>query len=189
MAAFEVVGEDGGTYVYDDAYGMMGAAQPIAARPVAHPAPRAVFVPPRPAWRNGQMAPGVIHPDEGMIPLPLTPLTNGGVFATGIPQIIYQGQLQKPYRPERLLVSVVRTGTTATGRLLSQLFVGTDLQQGDIQGFDMELIGSPTAFGTRLTCKPAQPGVLIRLVVTPTTVPSGTDTILATAMFTGRVVH
>jgi hypothetical protein len=149
---------------------------------------RQIAIPPRPAWRN-QLAPGVIQPDEGLVPLPLQPLSNSGTFGAGVSSITWQGDLQKPYRPERLLVSVVRTGTTATGRLLGLLWVGTDLQQGDIFGFDIELFGSATAFGTRLTCKAAQPGVKIRMVVTPTAVPTGTDTIFASISFAGRIVH
>jgi hypothetical protein len=119
----------------------------------------------------------------------MQPLSAGGIFAAGGTTITFQGDLQKPYRPERLLVSVVRTGTTATGRLLGLLWVGTDLQQGDIFGFDIELFGSQTAFGTRLTCKAAQPGVKIRMVVTPTAMPTGTDTIFCNVNFAGRIVH
>lgn len=151
-------------------------------------AQRRIPIPPRPQWRD-QLAPGVIQPDEGMVPLPLQPLSNSGTFAAGVSQITWQGDLQKPYRPERLLVSVVRTGTSATGRLLGLLWVGTDLQQADIFGFDIEQFGSNTAFGTRLTCKAAQPGVKLRLVVTPSSVPTGTDTIFATVSFSGRVIH
>lgn len=149
---------------------------------------RSIRVPNRPRWRD-QLAPGVIQPDEGLVPLPLQPLTANGTFGAGGSSITYQGQLQKPYRPERLLVSVVRTGATATGRLLGLLWVGTDLQQADIFGFDVEVFGAATAFGTRLTCKAAEPGVLIRLVVTPTAFPTGTDTIFLSCQFAGRVVH
>lgn len=176
--SFEVVGYDeDGNEVYGD---VMGAAAKQ----------RRLAIPKRPDWRK-QLAPGVIQPDEGMVPLPLQPLTASGIFsATSGQSITYQGQLQKPYRPERLLVSVVRTGTTATARLLGLLWVGTDLQQADIFGFDIELFGAATAFGTRLTCKAAQPGVLIRLVVSATpSAPTGTDTIVCNVSFAGRVVH
>lgn len=150
--------------------------------------PRRLAIPSRPQWRN-QLAPGVIQPDQGMVPLPLSPQSANGIFAAGGSSIVFQGQLQKPFRPERLLTSVVRTGVTATGRLLGQLFVGTDLQQADIQGWDVELLGAPTSFGTRLTCKAAEPGVFIRFIITPTAMPTGTDTILLTMLFAGRIVH
>jgi hypothetical protein len=142
----------------------------------------------KPGWRR-QMAPGVIMPDEGLVPLALTGQANGGTFATAFPQITFQGQLQKPYRAERLLVSTVRTGASATGRLLVVLYVGTDLQQADINGWDAELVGQANAFGTRLTCKAAEPGVLIRAVVTVSTAPTGTDTIFANFTFLGRIIH
>lgn len=147
-------------------------------------------LPPKPHWRN-QMAPGVIAPDEGMVPLTLTGQAGApaGTFALNLNAITFQGQLQKPYRPERLLVSTVRTGTSAVGRLLTQLFVGTDLQQAEISGWDAELIGQANAFGTRLTCKAAEPGVFVRCVVTLSSVMASTDTIFANFTFLGRVVH
>lgn len=144
----------------------------------------------KPNWRKRQLAPGVIAPDEGMLPLPLTGSGGTNTFSTANPTgITFQGQLQKPFRGERLLVSTVRTGTSAVGRLLGQLFVGTDLQQLDIQGFDLEQVGTPTAFGVRLTMKPAQPGVFIRVVTTLTTALAGTDTIVATVTLLGRLIH
>jgi hypothetical protein len=213
MSDFDVVGEEY-EYEFDDEEteyefvgydNVMGAAKAprmpaflrqAAARggmvrvpsSMARPRPRLMAVPKKPQWRN-QMAPGVIAPNEGLIPLPLTALQAGGTFAAATTQITFQGQLQKPFRPERLLVSVVRTGTSATGRLLAQLFVGTDLQQADINGFDIELFGAATAFGTRLTCKAAQPGVLIRLITTITSAPTGSDTVFASCSFAGRVIH
>jgi len=181
----EVVGYDvEGNEVYGDVMGDMDGDVMGAARRGR----RMMRVPPRPNWRN-QLAPGVIQPDEGMVPLPLTPLVNAGTFTSAIPTITFQGQLQKPFRAERLLVSVVRTGATAVGRLLGQLYVGTDLQQGDIQGWDIEVVGQATAFGTRLTTKAAEPGVLIRLQVTLSSVLTAPDTIFASVLFMGRIVH
>jgi len=143
----------------------------------------------RPAWRDKQLAPGVIAPDEGMLPLPLNGSGGSNTFTASAPTITFQGQLQKPFRGERLLVSTVRTGTSAVGRLISQLFVGTDLQQLDVPGFDAEQVGTPNAFGVRLTMKPCQPGVFIRLVTTLNSALAGTDTIIVTCTVLGRVVH
>lgn len=143
----------------------------------------------KPSWRESQMAPGVIAPDEGMLPLPLTGAGGTGTFTAALSTITFQGQLQKPFRGERLLVSTVRTGTSAVGRLISQLFVGTDLQQLDVQGFDAEQVGAQNAFGVRLTMKPAQPGVFIRLVTTLNSALAGTDTIVTTITVLGRAVH
>ena len=195
----EVIGytDDGTPIVHGDVMGdvmgdemdgdyVLGAAAPALAR--AGRGPRRLAIPNRPRWRN-QLAPGVIQPDEGMVVLPLAPQAGGGTFSATVTTITFQGQLQKPYRAERLLVSVVRTGATATGRLLGQLFVGTDLQQAEIAGWDVELVGQPTAFGTRLTTKAAEPGVLIRLQIVLSSGLTGTDTIFASMMFLGRVIH
>jgi hypothetical protein len=139
----------------------------------------------RPNWRNGQLAPGVIAPDQGMLPLPMGNFT----FALAAQTFTFQGQLQKPFRGERLLVTTVRTGTTAVGRLLGQIFVGTDLSALDIAPIDLEQIGAPGAFGVRLTMKPAQPGVFIRIVTTLSSALTTTDTIFASVQLLGRNVH
>jgi hypothetical protein len=187
--AFDVVGQGYGMVPYG--YGVVGAAHPHHRHIARHGhGPRHMAIPPKPQWRD-QLAPGVIQPDEGMVPLPLTPNAGSppGTFTAAITTMTWQGQLQKPYRAERLLVSVVRTGATATGRLLGQLFVGTDLQQAEITGWDVELVGQAGAFGTRLTAKAAEPGVLIRMVITLSNNPTGTDTIFASMNFLGRVIH
>jgi hypothetical protein len=143
----------------------------------------------RPDWRARQLAPGLIAPDQGMLPLPLTGSTGSNTFTAALQTVTFEGQIQKPFRGERLLVSTVRVGASATGRLISQLFVGTDLQQLDVPGFDAEQVGTPNAFGVRLTMKPAQPGVKIRLVTTLVGALAGTDTIATTVTLLGRLVH
>lgn len=142
----------------------------------------------RPGWRRTQLAPGVIAPDQGLLPLPMEGL-QGNQFTSAINAITFQGQVQKPFRGERLLVSTVRTGATAVGRILAQLFVGTDLQQLDVTQFDAEQIGDPNAFGVRLTQKPAQPGVFIRLVTNLSVVLGVGDTIDCYVTMLGRNVH
>lgn len=151
---------------------------------------RRLAIPPRPDWRN-QLAPGVIQPDEGLVPLALTGQSGNpaGTFSATVSQITFQGQLQKPFRAERLLCSTVRIGASAIGRLLTTLYVGTDLQQAEITGWDAELVGAATAFGTRLTCKAAEPGVFIRAVVSLSNLLTGTDTIFANLTFMGRIIH
>jgi hypothetical protein len=186
MALAEVVGyTEEGTPILGEVMGdvegeVMGAA----------PRSRMMRIPGKPSWRR-QLAPGVIQPDEGMVPLPLAAQagTPPGTFSATVASITFQGQLQKPFRAERFLVSVVRTGASATGRLLTQLFVGTDLQQAEIAGWDLELIGQANAFGTRLTTKAAEPGVFIRTVITLSGVPTGTDTIFASILALGRIIH
>lgn len=155
-----------------------------AARPRRRPGQANIRVQ-RPGWRGSQVAPGVIAPDQGLLPLPMGSVT----FALATQTFTFQGQLQKPFRGERLLVTTVRTGTTSTGRLLGQIFVGSDLAALDVPPVDLEQIGSPQAFGVRLTMKPAQPGVFIRIVTQLSNALAGADTIFATVSLLGRNVH
>jgi hypothetical protein len=185
--AWQVVGyEDDGTEVLEEVEGdVMGDVMGPPRRPTRGGVVRMT----KPAWRRSQIAPGVIAPDQGLLTLPMNGSGGTNTFTAAIPSITFQGQLQKPFRGERLLVSVIRTGASSTGRLLGQIFVGTDLQQLDIAGVDIEQIGTPNAFGVRLTMKPAQPGVFIRIVTTLSSALAGTDTIFASVQLLGRNVH
>lgn len=198
--AWQVVGyEDDGTELLEEVEGsVMGDVMGYeddgegvygAPRRARRPARGGVVRLNKPAWRRSQVAPGVIAPDQGLLTLPMNGSGGTNTFTTAVPQITFQGQLQKPFRGERLLVSVIRTGASATGRLLGQIFVGTDLQQLDIAGVDIEQIGTPNAFGVRLTMKPAQPGVFIRIVTTLSSALAGADTIFASVQLLGRNVH
>lgn len=142
----------------------------------------------KPNWRQSQVAPGVIAPDQGMLPLPMQGQPSN-TFSAAVQNITFQGQIQKPFRGERLLVSTVRTGPTAVGIILGQLFVGTDLNQLDVTQFDVEQVGAPNAFGVRLALKPAQPGVFIRLVCGLSAAVGGADTIFCSVTLLGRGVH
>ncbi len=144
----------------------------------------------RPGWRGGQLAPGLQGPAEGLVPLPMTPQQGSGLFTATLPSITFSGQLQRPFRAERFLCPpAVRTGASAVGRLLGQFFVGVALQQTEIFGIDLEIIGAPTLFGGRMTMQQAEPGVLIRIPTTLSQGLTGTDTIFASMFFLGRVVH
>ena len=203
---FEVIGEDDDGDVQGDVMGdVMGYGGPMGdyeggaavvgyddegypvvvgkARRRGRPGPKVQLV--KPGWRSGQLAPGVIAPDQGLLPLPLGSVT----FALATQTFTFQGQVQKPFRGERLLVSTVRTGASATGRLLGQIFVGSDLAALDVPPVDIEQIGSPQAFGVRLTMKPAQPGVFIRIVTALSNPLAGADTIFATVQLLGRNIH
>ena len=199
MRHFEVVGQDedvegdvmgdvmgmgyedeGGAQVvgYDDSgYPIVVGARPKRRQPMVRLT--------KPGWRNGQLAPGVIAPDQGLLPLPMGNFT----FTATAQTFTFAGQLQKPFRGERLLVTTVRTGATAVGRLLGQPFVGTDLALLDIQPIDIEQIGAGNAFGVRLTMKPAQPGVFIRIVTALSSALTGTDTIFTSVQLLGRLIH
>lgn len=141
------------------------------------------------SWREGQLAPGVQAPQTGLLPLPMTGAGGTNTFSASVTSITFQGVMQKPFRGERFLVSVVRTGTSAVGRILGQVFVGTDLQQADLSGFDVELVGSAQAFGVRLTMTAAQPGVWIRVPCVLSSALAGSDTIFVSMILLGQISH
>jgi hypothetical protein len=90
-----------------------------------------------------------------------------------------------------LLVSTARSTPAANiPRVLGQVFVGTDLQAAEITTFDLELVGNANSFGTRLTCKAAEPGVLVRILAQlSSALPTTTDTIFASMLWLGRIIH
>lgn len=177
----DVMGYDGGVSVvgYDDE----GRPIVVGARRGRARGPTVRLT--KPGWRNSQLAPGVQAPDQGLEPLPMGSFT----YALATQTNTFQGQIQRPFRGERWLVSVIRTGASAVGRIRGQIFVGADLAQLDVAPVDMELLGQANAFGVRLTMKPAQPGVFIR-VVTALSVPlAGADTISVEMMLLGRDIR
>src|SRR5271155_969988 len=98
----------------------------------------------RPSWRGRELAPGVNHPGEGVVPLPLNAINNAGPGGTGVwtagfgGQITFQGQLQKPFKSKRLVATTQRVGATATSLTLGQIFVGVDLNQAQLFPIDLE---------------------------------------------------
>lgn len=136
----------------------------------------------KPGWREAQLAPGVIAPDQGLLPLPLGSFS----YVLAAQTNTFVGQVQKPFRGERLLVTTVRSGTSAVGRIMGQMFVGSDLAALDVPQIDLEQIGAPNAFGVRLTMKPIQPGVQFRIITSLSNALTGTDSIFCTIQLLGR---
>lgn len=209
--AFQVVGyDDAGEPVYQPVngsvmggsvmgqYGMVpygGGGYPGMVLGAAHHGhhghPRAIIPPPKPDWRHGDLAHGVQQPDEGLLPMPLSGAGGTNVFTATVPNITFESQVQKPYRAERMVFIVTRTGASAAAlRAQGQIFVGTDLQQGELGLLDFESLGAPTAFGFRLSLTPASPGVFLRLQTQLVGgALTGTDTIAINCYFLGRVIH
>ena len=152
---------------------------------------RAIIPPPKPEWRQGDLAHGVQQPDTGLLPMPLNGAGGTNVFTATVPNITFQSQVQKPYRAERMVFIVTRTGASAAAiRAQGQIFVGTDLQQGELGLLDFESLGAPTAFGFRLSLTPASPGVFLRLQTQLVGgALAGTDTIAINCYFLGQVIH
>jgi hypothetical protein len=188
VVGYDVVGDDD-----DDVSGdVMGIAAQVvgyddAGYPiVVHGAPRKRKGPVvklrKPGWRQPVLAPGVNAPDEGMETLPM-----GNFTYTAAAQIFtYSGQVQVPFRGERWLIRVIRTGTSAVGVILAQLFMGKDLAQLDVAPIDLESLAAPGSFGTRLTHKPVQPGVFIRAITSLHTPLTASDTIFCSLQLIGR---
>jgi hypothetical protein len=202
---YQVVGyDDAGEPVYQPVSGaVMGSVmgptgvvgraghQHHRMHPAHHAGGAHITLPQTAPWRHGEIAHGVQAPDTGMFPLPLSGTGGTNTFSATVSSITFQGSLQKPYRSERLIFIVTRIGASATNlRVQGQIFVGTDLQQGELGLLDLESLGAVTAFGTRLTLSPANPGVFVRiqsqLVGGALT---GTDTILVNTYFLGQIIH
>ena len=168
--AAQVVGYD------DNGYPMVvhGAAPAARKRPMVRLH--------KPGWRQPVLAPGVNAPDEGMETLPMGSFTYTATLQTNT----FSGQVQVPFRGERWLIRVVRTGTSAVGVILAQLFMGKDLAQLDVAPIDLESLANPTSFGTRLTHKPVQPGVFIRAITSLSSALTSTDTIFCSLQLIGR---
>lgn len=117
-------------------------------------------LPPKPAWRRQVITPGVNAPSVGTIPLPLVPDAGGGTFTSALTFINFRARPQKPFQGQRLLAQVFRTGASASGlaAVTSGVFIGTDLQQGQIGQYNLEFF-TPTAFGVSMVFQPAEAGI------------------------------
>lgn len=199
MGGGSVMGQGYGMVPYGGGYGVYGgeSEEEVVGRAIAkhrakhHGHHRAIVPPPKPDWRAGDLAHGVQQPDEGLLPMPLNGAGGTSVFTATVPNITFESQVQKPYRAERMVFIVTRTGASAAAlRAQGQIFVGTDLQQGELGLLDFESLGAPTAFGFRLSLTPASPGVFLRLQTQLVGgALTGTDTIAINCYFLGRVIH
>jgi hypothetical protein len=114
-------------------------------------------------------------------------VTAGGAAAGTT--ITYSTRPQKPFKPTRLLIRATKSGTTAIGNLIGQIYVGSDLQQGDVGNIDLESLGAANAFDTWVSFKQAEPGVWIRMQATLTAFPTATDFETYTVTIIGHYLH
>lgn len=182
-----------GDLMGDEGFDMVGEEEDMGAglrlaRPQGRG--RTLQLPPRPSWRP-QLAPGVPLPGETMEPLPLAPQSNNGVFGAGVNQITFSARPQRPFRGERVVSTIARTGATATGTpvFAGGIIVGTQVQSVEIGNLPLEIF-APGAFGVRLSLASAEPGVLISgNVQILGTALAGADTIAVTATILGRSIR
>jgi hypothetical protein len=162
----------------------------VGAAPRRAAPPRMLRVPPKPAWRAA-VAPGVPMPGQGMELLPLTNPAGAPTFTAALAAFNMEARPQRPFRAERLLVTVRRNGASAAGLIVvcTGIFIGTQLQQLELGTFDIEFFG-PTAFGVRLDLISATPGMLVRLPIQlQGGVLAGADTIAVSMVFLGRSIR
>lgn len=144
----------------------------------------------KPPWRHGQLAPGVQSPREGYVPLPLNPQTNNGLFTSTVTNIQFLGKVQKPYQACRLLVQVIRTGTTAAAAapVASIIAVGTDIQQAQLGNIPLEFF-TATAFDVVMNLTPAEPGIDITFNTNLTAGLTSPDTLLLIMTLLGNIIE
>lgn len=185
----EMLGEVLGELLGIDTMGELDGMSTVGRRRRRHAHKHAMQLMQKPSWRQGQLAPGVQAPREGMEPLPLVPDLNGGTFTTAVTNIRFSARPQRPFRGERLLAQVLRTGTSAAGlaALAQGIFVGTALQQLQIGAINLEFF-STTAFGVRLDLLPAEPGIDISMLTNLSGALTGTDSINVQLMLLGRSI-
>lgn len=142
-----------------------------------------------PAWRAPQLAPGVMAPFEGLVPLQLEPSANGGVLTAAFPTITFGASPQKPFRGQRIVAVVNRSaGAGAVGvRIQGGVFVGTDLQAASFGDTPLEVF-APTAFGVDLVLAPAGPGIQYRLPVVANPAVPGGETVAVQITILGRYI-
>jgi len=151
---------------------------------------RMIRLPPKPAWRNEVIVPGVMAPSTGLEPLPLVPDAGGGTFSALVTNITFRARPQRPFRSERLLAQVFRNGASASAlaAVTNGIFVGTNLQQLQIGSFNLEFF-APTAFGVRLDMQPAEAGIDISINVILTGALAGADTIGVQLLLLGSSIR
>lgn len=142
-----------------------------------------------PQWRAPQLAPGVMAPFEGLVPLQLEPSANGGVLTAAFPTITFGASPQKPFRGQRIVAVVNRSaGAGAVGvRIQGGVFVGTDLQAASFGDTPLEVF-APTAFGVDLVLAPAGPGIQYRLPVVANPAVPGGETVAVQITILGRYI-
>lgn len=182
MDSIETLGED---VLGED---VLGADDDVGARRVlSRPKSRMLRLPPRPQWRS-QLAPGVPMPGQGRELLPLTPSANNGVFTAAVTSITFSARPQAPFRAERMLTTVRRSGAAGTIILGQSIFVGRSLQLVELGSFDIEQFG-PAGLDLSMYLVPAEPGVLIQIPCIANPAPAGADTVAVAIAFLGRTIR
>ena len=120
--------------------------------------------------------------------LPLTPSAGNGVFVAALNTITFTARPQVPFRSERLIATVRRTGAAGVIILATTFQIGRQNQMVQTGSFDIEQF-SATAFGVRLALDPAEPGIDITLVCSASPAVAGADTVAVSLLLLGRAIR
>jgi hypothetical protein len=138
-----------------------------------------------PARRLIPRVPGVPMPGARLQPLGF----GASAFtATSGTVLSLQATPQRPYKGQRLVVDITRTGTTATGLItVTRLDVGTANQLVSSGSLSAAAF-APTAFDVNLQLDPATPGILITVQFAISAAPTMTDRVDFSATMFGTAI-
>ena len=140
-----------------------------------------------PAWMSqASLVPGSGTPDSGELLSPLGLTT--GTLTTAVGFIVVSASPQRPFRGERLVVSIVRSaGAVGVPVRITEFKIGENSQLVGSGAVPAETF-APDAFGIRLAMSPATPGVIIGIRFEAGIPVPGGETILITTSIIGRAV-
>lgn len=141
-----------------------------------------------PHWfQNAAQVPGAGAPVDGELMSPLgLEAVGAGALTAAAPLVVFRANPQRPFRGERLIISLARTAGAAN--------VGVGIDNFKI-GENSQLVGSglvpaeafgPDSFGVRLAMSAAEPGIDIEITLTAV-VPGG-ESITPQVAIIGRAV-
>lgn len=146
----------------------------------------------RPMRRRGVAARSLIPRTPG-VPNPgarIQPLGIGSGAFTAASGTLLQVQTfpQRPFKGQRLVVALTRTGTTATGLVtLTQLNVGTNNQLVGTGPIVVDAFGAG-AFDVNMQLDPSTPGVMITAQFNISAAPTGSDRVDFGAVLFGTTI-
>lgn len=126
-------------------------------------------------YNRRRLVPGT--PGVPMPGLRLQPLGLGASAFTAASgtTLTLTGTPQRPFKGQRLVVDITRTGASATGLVtINQLNIGTDNQMVSSQGIGAGAFAA-TAFDVNLQLAPCTPGILVTVQFNISAAPAGAD--------------
>ena len=148
-----------------------------------------MFLPPgtpNPGWNKWMN--GVTAPDEGLVPIPLTNVSNNGVFSATVTNLLFVARPQGPFRGERVVATLIKNGTSAlnaSADAVNGISIGVQPQIGDFGNISLEE-WAKDAFGVRMAMRDTAPGGLIQANIVLVGTLTTTDTLTVRLSVYGR---